>query len=297
MTEDDDEDILLQEIDTNLLLKNLAIFDSQIPDEPIPDGFTAQVVRFDARPASSLNWKEETKQAQDLIARGYKVCFELDLGLFGPDFKGTRHQGQFQTLVLALDEFRTRILEPLREHTAAVILWRSDKVFSTLEERDVSMDYLDLLRLELPDEVITLLLFDCSNLDPYSFARMFSADRYSLFTLALTSAPLLQSCCCWNKGKALQGYIGKTINEHTPQECTKGLIMPRFSTDAQALMPLLERLTAQNEPFKIISEDFLATEWEGLDELYVEEQCLAPTTLRTIAGFAAAGGRINLNSP
>lgn len=282
---DDDEDILQDAIDP----KDLIIFDRETSSEVIPKGFTSSIVAIDAKPASSLNWNQEIQDTEELIKNGYKVCFELNLDLFTASY----NQARLQSVILAIDEFRSRILERFFEHTVAVILYRSQKTFASIEERDVQMDILDLLRQELPDNVCVLLLFDCSNLqDPYSFIRMFAPDRFSLFTLCLTNAPLFFSYCGWNKGNALLGYIGRDISHYLPQECSKGLVMPKFSSNAETIKPLLDDLIAQKEHFKIISEDLLALEWAGLDELYVQKAMLAPSTLRLIEGFAAAGGTV-----
>lgn len=295
---DEDDDTIVEEIDTQALIKNLKIFDRLSPQDPIAKGFTSATVVVDARPASSLVWKTEVKAAEELIKNGYKVCFELDFGLFGPYFKGIANQGQFQTIVLALDEFRNRLLMPFQEHVEAVILYRSHTPFLSLEERDIHMDYLDLLRQELPDDVITLLLFNCDTIqDPYTCARMFSPDRFNMFTLALTNAPLLLSCVCWNSGKALLGYIGRDLACYTPQKCSKAILMPRFTSDASATRALLESLVSQNEQFKIISEDFLALEWDGLDDLYLVKSSLAATSLRMVDGFVAAGGVVIDQNP
>jgi hypothetical protein len=295
---DDDDDTLLEEINIQQTLINLKIFDRQNPQEPIPEGFTAANILVDARPASSLNWTKETQEAELLIKNGYRICFELDFGLFGPTFKGIAHQGQFQTIVLALDEFRNRLLNRFEEHVEAVILYRSTCPFTSIHERDIQMDYLDLLRQELPDTLITLLLFDCTSMqDAFSFARLFSPDRFSLFTLALTNAPLLLSSACWNNGNALLGYIGRDLAQNTPKKCSKGLLLPRFTSNSDSLKPLLDSLVTNNELFKIISEDNLALEWDGLDVLYVQKTCLEATSLRMIDGFIAAGGVVIDQNP
>ena len=142
--------------------------------------------------------------------------------------------------------------------------------------------------------IAVLLLFDCSKMqDPFEFAQIFAPDRYSLFTLCLENAPLTFGYCCWNAGKAPLGYIGKNKQQQIiVQPCSAGMILPRFNSDFLPHKPLLESLTTQNIDFKIISEDSLAMEWDGLDTLYVHKTGLAPTTLRMIDGFSAAGGSV-----
>ncbi|MCE5293823.1 MAG: hypothetical protein LLF94_04340 [Chlamydiales bacterium] len=284
---DDDNDSLDEYVDTAATIANLAIYDGF---DDIPAGFTSAIVKVDASPASSLMWKEEILKCEALIKKGYKICFELDLGLFGR----VQSPGVFQTLSLALAEFTNRLLEPFIEHVEACILYRSETPFASIETRDIQMDYLDLLRQELPDDVPVLLLFDCSTLqDPFEFARNFSPDRYSLFTLCLQNAPLTFAHCCWNVGKSPLGYIGKDKQQQVVVEpCSTGMILPRFSSDFLPHKSLLMSLIAQNIDFKIISEDSLAMEWDGLDILYVHKTGLAPTTLRMIDGFSAAGGSV-----
>ncbi len=286
---DDEDETVLEERDINHILKNLSVFDRITNDEQVPEGYTAATLVLDARPESSLNWKLEFEQAECLIAKGYKICFELNLGLFRPESKPLTHQGQFQTYVLALDEFRARFLAPFSEHTEAVILYRSMEASSAMQP-----DYLELLRQELPDDIISLILIDATHLqDPYSFSMRFNLDRFSLFTLAICNAPLLLSCATWKQGQSLLGYIGRDIKSYKPhQDVQAGLIIPRSSVDAESIKPLLNQLIQSNKPFKVISEDLLPVEWEGLDELYIKQDLLAPTTLRTIAGFQAAGGTV-----
>ncbi|MBS0635287.1 MAG: hypothetical protein JSR37_07480 [Verrucomicrobia bacterium] len=257
----------------------------------VQPGYSSCIVTIDARPSSSLNWNTQIEQTKAIIEMGSKVCFELDLGLFTPPF--TYSQGLFQTIVLAIDEFRGRLLEPFEEHVEAVILYRSSGNFASVEERDVVMDYLDLLRHELPEELPVLLLFKSCQ-DPFEFCRLFSPDRFSLFTLCLEDAPLFTSCCAWNRGKGLLGYIGKDLATYKPEKCSKGLILPRFTNNMESHRDFLASYNRQD--FKIISEELLSNEWEGLDILYVlEPQNLAPTTQRMLEGFQAAGGVVDLN--
>ncbi len=277
---DEEDDTIIEELDTKQVLKNLAIFDRQTNNEPIPEGYTAATLRLDARPQSSLNWLEEYKEAKALVAAGYKISFELDLGL---DFR----PNLYQTHALALDEFCKRFLQPFHNECASIILLRKEGIFSSVEE----IAYLELLRQELPDDIVTLLLFDCKTLqDPYSFSCTFNQDRLCQFTLALANAPLLVPSLCWKEGNGLYGYIGRNIGAYAPQEVSCGLIVPRSTTNSESLKPYLSTI---QEPFKLISEDFLPLEWEGLDELYVKEDLLAATSLRTIAGFEATGGIVH----
>lgn len=88
----------------------------------------------------------------------------------------------------------------------------------------------------------------------------------------------------------LLGYIGRDLTHFSQRETSCGLLVPRFTSDATCLTPLFTHLAAKGVEFKIISEDMLTTEWEGIEELYLDTSCLQPTTLRMIEGFKASGG-------
>jgi len=276
----DDDDELYAALER--CLKNVAIFDRNSLEEEVPAGYTSATVKVDATPSSTLSWEKEIDAAKKLIADGYKVSFDLDLGLH----KLLRNQAALQTASLALDEFRKVLLEPFYEQTEAVIFGRYS---APLVDRDEAMDFLDLLRQDLPSELPVLLLFSV-DVDPFTFSRTFALDRYSLFTLAFESSPLLLPALTYNQGKSLLGYIGRERAKYQRKTCQEGLVMPRFTTDADKLKPLVDKL-AQKE-VKIIAEDSLAVEWEGLDLLYVEKSTLQPTTLRLLDGFEAAGGTV-----
>lgn len=291
---DEQEESLVEEVDHKILLRDICIFDRQNNFEAVPAGFQAATLYLNAKPSSSLYWKEEIDCADSLIASGHKVVFELDLGLFADEFRGVTHQAQFQTSVLAIDQFRLRILQRFYEHTVGVILHRSQGCFMSFDERDVQMDYLDLVRAELPDALCTFLLFDCKKVqDPYLFSRFFALDRYASFVLALAHAPVALNVCSWKQGQGMLGYIGREEPQSKPLLAKVGLLMPRFDAQENNLEPIMKQLIEQNLPFRIIPEDFLPLEWEELDELIVHKKQLKASTLRAISGFGATGGLVS----
>jgi len=292
---DEEEETLFDEGESDL--SQLKAFDRQDNSEEVPEGFTSATIFLDAKPSSSLNWTQERLKTQELIEKGYKVLFELDLDLFGPTTQALTHTGQFQTHVLAINEFTGRFLAEFQPHTVGVILHRSKSPFTNFQERDVMVDYLELLRQEIADHIPCFLLFDCQALqDPFTFIRLFALDRFSLFSLALTHAPVLLKTVIWQEGKGMLGSIARTLIPQKQEEPTLGLLMPRFDLHVDevhsGLKAALDTLLLQNRPFKIIPETHLPIEWNGLDELIVCKEGLLPTTLRAIDGFCAAGGLV-----
>ncbi len=275
----DDDDELYEPLERSL--KNCAIFDRKKLDEEVPPGFSSVNIPVDLSPTSSLSWEEEKKEASSLIEKGYNITFELELKL------ELLTQARLQTTSFALDECRKALIDPFSSHIDAIIMKRYDAPFKTLDERDREVDFLEILRTDLPSEIPVLLLFCCKSLqDPYSAACMFAQDRFSLFTLGLKESPIYTSSICYDEGKALLGYFGRDITKKQGAECREAIVMPRFTSDAS----MLKNLVNTKPDAKIISEEHLALEWEGVDLLYVVENSLHPTTLRLIAGFVAAGG-------
>lgn len=291
---EEQEESLFDEVEIDF--SQVQIFDRHDNNEPVPEGFSAAIVRLDAKPSSSLNWAKELASAQELLEKGYKILFELDLDLFGPTSKALSHTGQFQTHVLAINEFCQRFLDKFSQDCLGVILHRAQGAFRSQEDRDIAVDYLELLRAEIPDNTPCLLLFDCKEIqDPFAFIRLFALDRFSLFTLALAHAPVALKTLIWNEGKGTLGSIAKRLHNQPSQRALRGLLMPRFDAPSvtSTLKVALQRLMAEETPFKIIPETHLPLEWDGLDELFVSKEGLLPTSLRTIEGFAAAGGHVH----
>jgi hypothetical protein len=268
-------------------LESLLAYDGE--DDKIPPGVMTRTLYLDARASNPLIWKDEIAQIEALIQSGYSLLFDLDLGNF--------LQKQIQTQALALDTFYETIYSRYSDQTVGVILHRSESILSK-EQQQV----LEELRSYLPTSLHCILCFDCKAIqDPLAFARLFSLDRFTRFVLALKDAPVALNTCIWEQGKGRLGYIGKTLPKAIEESPKLGILIPRSEVDDEAaydgLNEAMQTLLSKNIPFKVISEELLPLEWDGLDELIVQKQALAQTTLRTLDGFAAAGGKvINLDS-
>lgn len=274
----DDEDIEPEAID----LKEHLIYDGK--EAVTPSGFTSRIISLDARAASPLVWKEEIAQIESNKAHNLKLLFDIDLGLF--------KEKNLAIQAHALDTFYETIYTHYKEDTIGVILYKGR---SPLE--NAPLEHLEALRSYLPQDLHCLLCFDCQeSCDPLTYARHFAADRYYRFVLALKNAPIQLNCCIWQEGKGSLGYIGKNVPQPNDSLLEIGILLPRTGVlDETAYSSLNETMNSyikQGIPFKVISEEFLAQEWDGLEELIIQRTSLLPTTLRTIEGFTAAGGKV-----
>lgn len=309
LNDDDDDSYIEQE-------EPLIAFERLHNKEEVPEGFSAATVLLDAHPSSSLKWDKALESAEDLIQRGIHVLFDFDVKLAKP----FSHSGQFQTYALALTHFRETVWPKFKKQSAGVILCRSslafDKYFlwgqqemNTLAERalpsdlqplfyrDIMVEYFTLLASNLPDDCPVVLLFDCQEIkEPWLFSLLTSQDSFARFRLGLASAPFATNAICWKDSSATGDYIGRAHNPTEPTATTVGVLLP-ISGQLEKVQPsrikkTIDSLLAQHIPFKIISEEFLTMEWEGLDTIILCHDKPSLPLQRALDGFIAASGNV-----
>jgi hypothetical protein len=168
----------------------------------------------------------------------------------------------------------------------------------------VIADYLELLTEDLEESVAPLLLVDCQGAAsfPLLFARVTHKNPSDRVKIALKNPLFMQNTPIWQTGKDSSGYIGcdlTSYNQNLQSEKTPqiGVVFPQVidpEEDKEAFLGLEDTLISllkKDEPFKILSEEFLTSEWEGLDTLIVTP-LVQKRSVRKLKGFEAAGGHI-----
>ncbi|MDB6081578.1 MAG: hypothetical protein JWO53_850 [Chlamydiia bacterium] len=239
-------------------------------------------ITLNARMDSKLNWQKEQELVSLLREKNQKIIYFLDLGLFSELTQPLIHEAQFQALLLAIDHFVETFISPYEDCLAEVILCKESLPFhlSTSDpilDRNQAADYLQLLVDHLPEEVIPYAILDASTLqDPLLVAQLTAKDSFcnGRLELIILNSPF-------------------PILSEPP---ATAVLLPRLTVttkDAyQGLREEIERLISQKIPFKVISEDFLSIEWEGIDTLIVQEKGISLEGRRKLQGFTAAGGEI-----
>jgi hypothetical protein len=256
-------------------------------------------VRLPAGPADPLLWEEPVAQAHQLSS----VVWDLDLGLEEPYFP-LEDEMRFQGAVLALRQFSSQIWPAFRKVTAALVLYRGPADFQALfswtetqqarfrdwlEGRAESealrrefasaafCHYFQMLAHQLPDELPLLLLLDFEGwVSQTEVLRLLTNERFGHFTVAARGATALVQGYEWTD----RGVILRRI------DASCGLVLPESRQwDGQ-----FDALLRDGAPVRVVSELFLAEEWEGLDTLWFIPGSLQPQGERKLKGFAAAGG-------
>jgi hypothetical protein len=306
LTEEDDYDDYVE------LEEELIVFERIHNQEEVPEGFSAATVLLDASPTSSLKWDEALQSSDEIIQKGHRVVFDFDVRPSKP----FSHSGQFQAYGFALTHFRETVWPKYKEHCAGLILHRSSLAFDkdflwsrqekeemtqmTPDEllfccRDRLVEYFSLLASHLPDDCPAILLFDCQGVqDPALFALLTVQDRFPRFRLGVQHAPFPIHAASWGDSSSGKDYIGRTYAPTERPPATVGLLLPPFEevekVNKARLKNIIDNLLKEQISFKIISQDFLTMEWEGLDAIILSHSDLSTPLQRALDGFRAANG-------
>lgn len=292
----------------------MKIFDEE--QESFPDGFDAITIRLDGRMQADLNWTYQLEKAAQCVDQGMKIFWEIDLGLFQRLYFSLADQPQFLAFCLSLDHFRETVWQKFSEQSIGLCLYRGNADFShgfpwdgeqlssyqewlteagviendlsrALFCRDAVADYLDLLAGHLPDYIPCYCLLDCTGIeDPVLLAQLLHKERYPKLTLGVKAGLGVGYELLWKDGSL----------ESSTEQALHGICLPTFTyknpVHYQRLGNILKSLLDSKASFKLIPENLLTTEWDGLDFLHVLPESITPQGKRKLQGFCAAGGTI-----
>jgi hypothetical protein len=97
------------------------IFDG---DADIPQGFNAACISLNGKMNGDLDWRIKEAQAKKCSENNLFILWNINLGLFNDLTFPLRHQGQYQSLGLALDHFRKTLWNKFEENTFGICLYR-----------------------------------------------------------------------------------------------------------------------------------------------------------------------------
>ncbi len=128
------------------MLMNLPqVFDGENPSNP---AFNAVTIKLDGSLKADLNWENKKKLAKEAIEKGYKIFWEIELGLFSRLPLPFYDETQGKSLKLSLEIFHQEIWEAFKEDSLGLCLYRGSADFTkdfpwTAEERDLLRERLE----------------------------------------------------------------------------------------------------------------------------------------------------------
>lgn len=211
-------------------------------------------VILDGKMSSPLDFRAGRHEALLAIARGEKILWELSLGFFNELSFPLGHETEAKAMLLAIDHFLKTLWPEFHPYSIGLSLYRGDTQF----DPQLFSDYLKVLTLPIPDTVPLYLHFEDTTTPFLEVARRTSRSLFPRFEIRINGEPL-------------------------PQEGNVGFLLP---SKGDALFA-----TLSPRP-RILTEEYLTSEWDGLDTLYIDSAALSKEGMRKVQGFRAAGGEV-----
>lgn len=284
----------------------------------------AAVVRLPAGLDQDLDWTFAKQVAEQIVAEGKLILWELDLGL--DSFVWTPEDlTSFHSFSLALDQFCLGMLPLFKEYTLGVSLYRGklnfpiqfpffwwETSFTQWQEEsgrknsdsytifcaDLLSDYIHRLVSILPAEVIPFAFFDITDYPSFSYiAHLLLQERFEYVTLGLKGLQGPHAGLCWEDGGPAQGYLGKLERKEMKIVPSIGLFLPESSQWDPSLLDQMDKvlgyLNDSKVPFRLIESFKLTEQWDGLDQIIVPSiSKISLQDKRKFLGFIAAGGTV-----
>lgn len=166
--------------------------------------------------------------------------------------------------------------------------------------RDTVSEYLDLLAGKLPEGLNAYLMIDANPIpDPLHVANLLSKVHFPHLILAVKGPLFHIKEFSWEDTLFQFGYFGRRLPQKGVELIPRiAICLPSLSfykpSDYEVLRGVIEKLNARASCYKLIPEERLTQEWEGIDYLIVQKEKLTTQGIRMLQGFAAAGGTVIL---
>lgn len=310
----------------------IRIFDAQHLGEEVSRGFDAVRIAIDGRVKADLAWSQVQDVARKYVDAGLKIFWDIDLGLFKGLEKSLDNTGQFLALGLSLEHFKDTLWREFHSETVGLSLYRGTGEFSAVVPwdekqesnmkawlkdleiesvlpgsanweflkklfcRDVAAEYLEMLAARLPDMLPCFVLMDIADIsDPYMCAQVLNKERYPRLSLGVMGNLSFGGELAWGGGFGRRGVLERVQSSHGIQEAKIGICLSQLIVDEaerKAVNKVFHYFLGNNYPFRVVPEELLTSEWDGLDYLVVVSQGISLQGRRKLLGFCAAGGTV-----
>ncbi len=165
--------------------------------------------------------------------------------------------------------------------------------------QDICVHYLNSLAARLADALPCYLLLDATSLQGNltKQLQLLNPHCFEHFQLAIKGTDLPLGQWGWHCHATEKGYIGARAKMIEPAaEKALGICLPlmhfRSSSPWEKIVELTKQLKKLNYSFRLISENHLTTEWQGLETIFFVPEALSSQGKRKLLGFCAAGGEV-----
>ena len=229
-----------------------------------------------------LQWEEPLALAHQAIETGLFILWELDF-----KFEETSLEDDVSVMALQLNvrHFCEAVWAQFEQYSVGVALykgeWQKDKVA-----------YIKSLAALLPDETAAFILI-AVKLNAASFFTSINQEELGHLIPILKGQipeqyPLALPALGWNHGASPLGFYSNHLYELPPSKpLSDALYLTEGLSEAQ-IQSAIAFFGAR--PFRVIPENLLSQEWEGIDRLWLLPITPSEKARRQLCGFVAAGG-------
>lgn len=322
---DDIEVEVEAEAETAARIEVLTIFDGGYETQAV-EGFAIRRIPLPATLYDRLDWKPSFAVAKDAIARGERILWDLDLGLFSRLPMPLSDEGQFRACTLAVEFLLHEIKDHFKDVTVGVCLyrgsgdmrrgfpWEPGSAPVTAEAasaekslvicRDRCWEFLRQLVVNWPDHIPLFAMLDLRRLSPLTQLLLLERSQLGRF------CPIVRGVSrCWQfphlgwEEWAESGTLSRqlivspenSVQAHSDGSVRQGLLIPNEVIDpltSTKWETLLCEMQQKGIVTRILSESYLTAEWDGLDQIFVSSQTNTLLAKRALQGFKAAGGEV-----
>lgn len=217
-------------------------------------------VKLDGKMTSLLDFRQPRIEALSHIARGEKILWELDLGLFTGLVHPFGNESEARAMLVAIDHFLKSLWSEFEPYTVGLCLYRGSFDFDPA----LFGDYLKFLTVNIPDRLPVYIFFETSEELNLEHARKSSCEFFPRFEIR----------------------INNQVSPFVSMDTKLGFLLPS-NGDVE-----FQQLIDKSLSIRVIPEQNLVSEWDGLDVLIVDAPLVSKEGLRKLRGFCAAGGRV-----
>ncbi len=265
------------------------------------------------------------EEIERVIAAGKWIVWQFDFELEN-FFQFMDDEAVFSSFTAVIDQFIQTLWANFKEHTFGVSLcsaaihfsaplptfklqdfadWlvenatapSSDKkIAESLFSAEIFSQYIHRIVSFLPDEILPFLLLDVSATPSQALiAQLVSKHRFQHVNLGVKGSRIPLGGCGW-EGNGLGGWIGKSSPPSILTLPQIGVCLPSDPFWNEAVLEKIDRLLLDLEQsgiaYRVLSEEKLTEEWDGIDEIIVFSSTLTARGKRKLLGFSASGGSV-----
>lgn len=259
-----------------------------------------------------LDWKEILIRAEEHVQKGHQILWDLELGLTQPRFS-LEDEFAFHGIAAALKLFTETVFTRFQAATLGAVLFKgpldlrerfhwSDRQQGEWEAWQKArtegpclqhlfclenyIEYFHVLAHRLPDELALYCLFDAKGFSRIDALHLLSQKRFQHFKLGARGIGVPFWGFDWREGELVRVQPSPRFGLCLPED------LACSADQLQQVESLLQEMEREGLSCRVVNEECLTEEWDGLEGIAVLSEAVSPRGKRKLMGFCASGGMV-----